>query len=66
MILRAERMSTIETPEGIKTIYKGEFFRFESNQVVMVRYPDKPNKVLDEYLSYEKEVFNIEDDPGRR
>ena len=66
MILRADRWFTLETPEGMKTIYVGEFFRAESRQVVEGGYAHELNKeeareVLDEYVTFAKEVFGIED-----
>lgn len=65
MILKADRKFTLETPEGMKTINAGDFFRTESRKVLQ-GYAHKltrneAREVLDEYVSYAKEVFNIED-----
>lgn len=66
MILRADKRFTLETSAGHKIIYEGEFFKTESRQVLLGGYAHKLSReeareVLDEYVTFAKEVFGIED-----
>lgn len=66
MILKADRKFTLETPEGMKIINAGDFFRTDSRKVLHGGYAHKLSReetreVLDEYVSFAKEVFNLKD-----